>query len=146
MLNEWAWMGLFEVPDHAYKSSQLAASLDYFVLIMALFLRNPRLLTNQRFCLQLQQVFHYCDATVIAAKEPFQVELVEGKKYSWCKCGLSKKQPFCDGRHKVTQIKPVRFVAEVTSSEIFLCGCKQTGSPPFCDGTHATEKVQCANL
>ena len=38
------------------------------------------------------KVFHYCDATVIAAKEPFQVELVEGKKYSWCKCGLSKKQ------------------------------------------------------
>ena len=58
MLNEWAWMGLFEVPDHAYKSSQLAASLDYFVLIMALLLRNPRLLTNQRFCLQLQQVRH----------------------------------------------------------------------------------------
>lgn len=38
------------------------------------------------------KVFHYCNATVIAAKEPFQVELVEGKKYSWCKCGLSKKQ------------------------------------------------------
>ena len=55
-------------------------------------------------------------------------------------------QPFCDGRHKVTNIKPVRFEAEQSSSEIFLCGCKQTGSAPFCDGTHATENVQSANL
>ncbi|XP_020620900.1 CDGSH iron-sulfur domain-containing protein 3, mitochondrial-like [Orbicella faveolata] len=113
---------------------------------MALFFRNARLLRNQRLCLQVQQVFRYCDVAVIAAKQPFQVELIEGKTYYWCKCGLSKKQPFCDGRHKVTTIKPVRFEAEQSSSEIFLCGCKQTESAPFCDGTHATEKVQSANL
>ena len=55
-------------------------------------------------------------------------------------------QPFCDGSHKVTAIKPIRFEAEQSSSEIFLCGCKQTGSAPYCDGTHATEKVQSAIL
>ena len=38
------------------------------------------------------QAFRYCHVGIIAAKEPFQVEVVEGKKYSWCKCGLSKKQ------------------------------------------------------
>ncbi|KAL9967555.1 hypothetical protein ACROYT_G025806 [Oculina patagonica] len=113
---------------------------------MAIFLRNARIFTNQRLCLQVQQAFRYCDVGVIAAKQPFQVELIEGKKYFWCKCGLSKKQPFCDGSHKVTKLKPIKFEAEQTSSEIFLCGCKQTGSAPYCDGTHATEKVQSANL
>ena len=29
---------------------------------------------------------------MITAKFPFQVEIVEGKKYARCKCGLSKKQ------------------------------------------------------
>lgn len=29
---------------------------------------------------------------MITAYFPFQVEIVEGKKYAWCKCGLSKKQ------------------------------------------------------
>ena len=40
----------------------------------------------------LLKAFRYCHVGIIAAKEPFQVEVVEGKKYSWCKCGLSKKQ------------------------------------------------------
>ena len=55
-------------------------------------------------------------------------------------------QPFCDGRHKTTTIQPVRFIAEETSSEVFLCGCKQTSSPPFCDGTHVSEQVQSAEI
>ena len=55
-------------------------------------------------------------------------------------------QPFCDGRHKTTTIQPIRFIAEETSSEVFLCGCKQTSSPPFCDGTHVSEQVQSAEI
>ena len=30
---------------------------------------------------------------------PYQVELEAGKRYAWCACGRSKRQPFCDGSH-----------------------------------------------
>ena len=30
----------------------------------------------------------------IAQKGSYVVEVQEGKKYFWCACGLSKKQPF----------------------------------------------------
>ncbi len=71
---------------------------------------------------------------VVAQKGPFVVELEAGKSYAWCACGRSAKQPFCDGSHKDTGMKPNMFKAE-ESKEMFLCGCKQTGSSPFCDGT-----------
>ena len=29
--------------------------------------------------------------------EPFILELDEAKRYVWCQCGVSMKQPFCDG-------------------------------------------------
>lgn len=29
---------------------------------------------------------------VVAAKEPFMSSVVQGKRYSWCSCGLSSKQ------------------------------------------------------
>ena len=38
----------------------------------------------------------------IAQKGSYVVEVQEGKKYFWCACGLSQKQPFCDGSHKST--------------------------------------------
>ena len=66
---------------------------------------------------------------------PYAVEVEEGKTYYWCRCGLSKNQPFCDGSHKATDINPVPFTAE-KSGTVYLCGCKYTGSQPFCDGTH----------
>ena len=72
---------------------------------------------------------------VPAQKSPFRVELVAGKKYAWCACGRSNKQPFCDGSHSVTDLRPVVFQAE-ESKTAWLCGCKATGSKPFCDGTH----------
>jgi len=48
---------------------------------------------------------------------------------------LSKKQPYCDGAHKVTEFRPIVFKQEKTE-EVWLCGCKQTREKPFCDGTH----------
>jgi CDGSH-type Zn-finger protein len=47
----------------------------------------------------------------------------------------SKKQPFCDGSHKVTEFKPVQYKATETK-DAWMCGCKQTAGQPFCDGTH----------
>ena len=43
---------------------------------------------------------------------PYQVELEAGKRYAWCRCGRSKKQPFCDGSHTGTGIEPLMFMAE----------------------------------
>lgn len=34
---------------------------------------------------------------VIYDKKPFKVNLLEKKNFSWCLCGKSKSQPFCDG-------------------------------------------------
>ncbi|XP_068027369.1 LOW QUALITY PROTEIN: CDGSH iron-sulfur domain-containing protein 3, mitochondrial-like [Melanerpes formicivorus] len=82
---------------------------------------------------------------VIAAKEPFAVELKAGKKYAWCSCGHSEKQPFCDGAHKKAApgASPLRFTAEEDGTA-WLCGCKRTRTPPYCDGTHKEEAVQAA--
>jgi len=75
------------------------------------------------------------DKAVIADNKPVKVTLEEGKKYAFCTCGRSKKQPFCDGSHKGTSFTPLRFVAEDTK-DAWLCQCKQTGNPPYCDGSH----------
>ena len=72
---------------------------------------------------------------VIAQKTPFPLELVEGDKYAWCACGLSNKQPFCDGSHKGTGITPIVFVAEI-SGLASICGCKRSDNAPFCNGRH----------
>jgi CDGSH-type Zn-finger protein/mannose-6-phosphate isomerase-like protein (cupin superfamily) len=72
---------------------------------------------------------------VIAQQSPFLVGLVSGKNYLWCTCGLSAKQPFCDGSHASSSFLPLHFTAKVTG-EVVLCGCKHTRTPPFCDGMH----------
>jgi len=71
----------------------------------------------------------------IAQNAPYEEELEAGKKYAWCRCGLSSKQPFCDGAHSTTEFKPLIFTAEKAGTN-WLCGCKQTAGEPFCDGTH----------
>ena len=71
----------------------------------------------------------------IAQKAPFPVQVEEGKSYSWCTCGKSEKQPFCDGAHKGTSFKSVRY--EATEDKIvYFCGCKKTQKQPFCDSSH----------
>lgn len=73
----------------------------------------------------------------IAQKEPIGVEVVPGRKYWWCACGRSKKQPFCDSAHKGTEYSPVMYETD-TAQTIYFCCCKQTGDRPLCDGTHNT--------
>ena len=72
---------------------------------------------------------------IITQKAPYEVELKVGKKYAWCRCGLSSRQPFCDGSHSTTDIEPLVFTAKEAGTQ-WLCGCKHTAGQPFCDGTH----------
>ena len=72
---------------------------------------------------------------VIAKKGPFVVDLEEGKTYFWCTCGLSVKQPYCDGSHKDTEFIPLKFTVEETK-KYGLCGCKHSKNAPFCDREH----------
>ena len=71
-----------------------------------------------------------------AGDTPIGINVLEGKSYYWCTCGLSAKQPFCDGSHKDTGKTPVKFVA-TESKDVFLCNCKKTNDKPFCDGSHS---------
>lgn len=73
---------------------------------------------------------------IIAQKFPYRVELEPGTYY-WCKCGRSKKQPFCDGSHIGTTFQPieVKFTRKLV---VAFCGCKHTKRQPFCDGSHKT--------
>ncbi len=71
----------------------------------------------------------------IAAKNPAAIDLEEGKDYWFCTCGLSEKQPFCDGTHKGSGYKSMKFTAEKTGKS-WLCQCKQSKNFPFCDGAH----------
>ncbi|XP_071359436.1 CDGSH iron-sulfur domain-containing protein 3, mitochondrial-like [Trachinotus anak] len=74
---------------------------------------------------------------VPAARLPYRVKVSAGKRYAWCACGHSKKQPFCDGAHRTAAptISPLRFTPE-KDTKVMLCACKQTKNAPYCDGSH----------
>jgi CDGSH-type Zn-finger protein len=71
----------------------------------------------------------------VAGRAPVGVEVEAGKDYWWCSCGLSKKQPFCDGSHKGSGMVPMTWTAAENGTAWF-CTCKQTGKSPMCDGSH----------
>jgi uncharacterized Fe-S cluster protein YjdI/CDGSH-type Zn-finger protein len=73
--------------------------------------------------------------SIVAGSTPLVLELEEGKTYAWCACGRSKNQPWCDGSHSITSIKPVVFKSSGTAKKA-MCMCKQSSTQPFCDGTH----------
>ena len=66
---------------------------------------------------------------------PYVLDMKAGS-YAWCACGLSKKQPFCDGSHGSTTIRPVLTHIQ-EDKKVAWCGCKATNKKPFCDGSHA---------
>ncbi|ELU13000.1 hypothetical protein CAPTEDRAFT_174450 [Capitella teleta] len=73
----------------------------------------------------------------VAMYGPCNVEgLDEGQIKMWCSCGLSKNQPWCDGSHVDTGIKPVMWKVPKQQSLHQICACKYTKTPPYCDGTH----------
>ena len=74
---------------------------------------------------------------LIAQRSPYMADLPAGD-YFWCACGRSKTQPFCDGSHKGTEYRPVKFTIQDRGKPetVWLCGCKRSGTKPFCDGTH----------
>lgn len=78
----------------------------------------------------------------ICGNAPARVELEAGVDYAYCPCGLSAKQPFCDGTHKKTDTgyRSLHFMPE-KSGTYSLCMCKQTKTPPYCDGSHEAVKV-----
>ena len=68
-------------------------------------------------------------------KQPIKINLDKDRVYFWCTCGLSSKQPFCDGSHKGTNFVPLKYQPD-QSKKVFFCLCKQTVDPPLCDGSH----------
>lgn len=73
---------------------------------------------------------------VRASETPYAVEVEAGKRYFWCSCGKSAKQPFCDGSHAGTEFTPQQYEAD-ESRKVFFCGCKATAKQPMCDGSHS---------
>ncbi len=74
------------------------------------------------------------DLPHIADKKPLVLEMEPGTYY-WCSCGLSKKQPFCDGSHKGTDFTPVKLVID-KKRKFAWCLCKHSEKGPQCDGAH----------
>lgn len=73
--------------------------------------------------------------SVVAQKGPYALKVVAGRRYLWCACGLSRKQPLCDGAHAGSGILPTFYTAK-ESGDLYFCGCKQTKDKPLCDGSH----------
>jgi CDGSH-type Zn-finger protein len=77
------------------------------------------------------------EKSVTSQKSPYKVKVKKDKTYFWCACGLSQKQPFCDGSHKKDgKFKSLKYIAK-ESKEVFFCGCKTTNHQPLCDGSHS---------
>ncbi len=70
----------------------------------------------------------------IVQKSPYVVVEKEGKK-AFCTCGLSSKDPYCDGSHKGTGFSPE--IVEITGNKkVAWCGCKHSSKGAICDGSH----------
>ena len=69
------------------------------------------------------------------SKSPVELNVIKDKRYAWCSCGLSEKQPFCNGAHRGSGFIPSIFTV-TENKKVYLCNCKKTSNPPYCDGAH----------
>ncbi len=47
------------------------------------------------------------------------------RNVTWCQCGRSANQPYCDGSHRETDIRPI--TVELTEDRLVKwCGCKHS--------------------
>tara|TARA_B110000438_G_scaffold77336_1_gene77522 strand:+ start:255 stop:497 length:243 start_codon:yes stop_codon:yes gene_type:complete len=70
----------------------------------------------------------------IAQKAPYVIDEKIGKR-AFCTCGLSSKNPYCDGSHKGTGFSPE--IVEITEEKkVAWCGCKHSSKGAMCDGSH----------
>jgi len=61
--------------------------------------------------------------------------LLKKKEKSFCTCGLSSKDPYCDGSHKGTGFSPE--IVEITENKKVSCsGCKHSSKGAICDGSY----------
>ncbi|MEE8296176.1 MAG: CDGSH iron-sulfur domain-containing protein [Sphingomonadales bacterium] len=81
------------------------------------------------------------DLPKVAKTSHYLTEVKPDRIYWWCACGLSEKQPFCDGSHKGTGLAPVKFQTGV-ADKVYFCGCKASKNAPLCDGTHKELKQE----
>lgn len=65
---------------------------------------------------------------------PYAVGEPAGTRH-WCACGRSATQPYCDGSHKTTPIRPIAVTFDEPKT-VYWCGCRRTDNPPLCDGSH----------
>ena len=94
----------------------------------------PRVAPPRRYRSCLINLERLMNKSETASTGPAEVAVECGKTYWWCACGLSQKQPFCDGSHKGTPFTPLPYQASETGRKWF-CVCKQTKNRPFCDCT-----------
>lgn len=70
------------------------------------------------------------DVGIVFDKKPFKVAVKKYHLYTWCGCGRSHSQPFCDGTHASMYLKriikggPVKYIAP-EDRDIWFCMCKQ---------------------
>ena len=78
----------------------------------------------------------------IAFRGQINIEVQGGTIYSYCTCGHSQNQPFCDGSHRGVNAQygknvftPSEFQQE-ESGTVGFCGCRHSKLGAVCDGAH----------
>ena len=62
----------------------------------------------------------------IADNKPIKLALEKDKKYFFCMCGLSRKQPFRDGSHQGSDFTPMAFQCD--ESKDYTCASANTAA------------------